>query len=122
MNHGMFPNDINGKDESTMNELFLKIADGFECLAAGYRALAQDSKAASVVPATDTPAAPIEQEAPKEEKPTVTMEQVRAVLAQKSKDGKKVQVKALLLKYDSGKLSGVKPEDYPALLAEAEVL
>lgn len=105
-----------------MNELFLKIADGFESLAAGYRALAQDSKAASVVPATDTPAAPIEQEALKEEKPTVTMEQVRAVLAQKSKDGKKVQVKALLLKYDSGKLSGVKPEDYPALLAEAEVL
>ena len=105
-----------------MNELFLKIADGFESLAAGYRALAQDSKAASVVPTTDTPAAPIEQEAPKEEKPTVTMEQVRAVLAQKSKDGKKAQVKALLLKYDSGKLSGVKPEDYPALLAEAEVL
>lgn len=122
MNHGMFPNDINGKDESTMNELFLKIADGFESLAAGYRALAQDSNAASVVPATDTPTAPTEQEAPKEEKPTVTMEQVRAVLAQKSKDGKKAQVKALLLKYDSGKLSGVKPEDYPALLAEAEVL
>lgn len=105
-----------------MNELFLKIADGFESLAAGYRALAQDSNAASVVPATDTPTVPIEQEAPKEEKPTVTMEQVRAVLAQKSKDGKKAQVKALLLKYDSGKLSGVKPEDYPALLAEAEVL
>lgn len=105
-----------------MNELFLKIADGFESLAAGYRALAQDSNAASIAPATDIPAAPIEQEAPKEEKPNVTMEQVRAVLAQKSKDGKKVQVKALLLKYDSGKLSGVKPEDYPALLAEAEVL
>lgn len=105
-----------------MNELFLKIADGFESLAAGYRALAQDSNAASVVQATDIPAAPIGQEAPKEEKPTVTMEQVRAVLAQKSKDGKKAQVKALLLKYDSGKLSGVKPEDYPALLAEAEVL
>lgn len=105
-----------------MNDIFLKIADGFESLAAGYRALAQDSNAASVVPATDTPTAPTEQEAPKEEKPTVTMEQVRAVLAQKSKDGKKTQVKALLLKYDSGKLSGVKPEDYPALLAEAEVL
>lgn len=104
-----------------MNDIFLKIADGFESLAAGYRALAQDSNA-SVVPATNTPTAPTEQEAPKEEKPTVTMEQVRAVLAQKSKDGKKTQVKALLLKYDSGKLSGVKPEDYPALLAEAEVL
>lgn len=105
-----------------MNDIFLKIADGFESLAAGYRALAQDSNAASAVPVTDTPTAPIEQEAPKEKKPTVTMEQVRAVLAQKSKAGKKAQVKALLLKYDSGKLSGVKPEDYPALLAEAEVL
>lgn len=105
-----------------MNDIFLKIADGFESLAAGYRALAQDSSAVSAVPATDTPISPIEQEAPKKEKPTVTMEQVRAVLAQKSKDGKKTQVKALLLKYDSGKLSGVKPENYPALLAEAEVL
>lgn len=104
-----------------MNDIFLKIADGFESLAAGYRALAQDGNA-SVVPAMDTLTAPTEQEAPKEEKPTVTMEQVRAVLAQKSKDGKKAQIKALLLKYDSGKLSGVKPEDYPALLAEAEVL
>ena len=98
-----------------MNDIFLKIADGFESLAAGYRALAQDSSVASVVPATNTPTAPTEQETPKEEKPTVTMEQVRAVLAQKSKDGKKTQVKALLLKYDSGKLSGVKPEDYPVL-------
>lgn len=100
-----------------MNDIFLKIADGFESLAAGYRALAQESSAAPA-----TPSAPTEQKAPKEEKPTITMEQVRAVLAQKSKDGKKAQVKALLLKYDSGKLSGVKPEDYPALLAEAEVL
>ena len=105
-----------------MNDIFLKIADGFESLAAGYRALAQESNAAPAISTMDAPTAPTEQDAPKEEKPTITMEQVRAVLAQKSKDGKKAQVKALLLKYDSGKLSGVKPEDYPALLAEAEVL
>jgi len=105
-----------------MNDIFLKIADGFESLAAGYRALAQESSAAPATPTMDAPTAPTEQGAPKEEKLTITMEQVRAVLAQKSKDGKKAQVKALLLKYDSGKLSGVKPEDYPALLAEAEVL
>lgn len=105
-----------------MNDIFLKIADGFESLAAGYRALAQESSTAPATPTMDAPTAHTEQEAPKEGKPTITMEQVRAVLAQKSKDGKKAQVKALLLKYDSGKLSGVKPEDYPALLAEAEVL
>lgn len=105
-----------------MNDIFLKIADGFESLAAGYRALAKGSSAAPATPTMGDTIAPAEQEAPKEEKSTITMEQVRAVLAQKSKDGKKAQVKALLLKYDSGKLSGVKPEDYPALLAEAEVL
>ena len=31
-------------------------------------------------------------------------------------------VKALLYKYDAGKLSGVKPEDYPALMEEAQKL
>lgn len=44
------------------------------------------------------------------------------MLAAKSQDGKRKEVKDLLLKYDSGKLSGVKPEDYPALLADAEAL
>jgi len=49
----------------------------------------------------------------------VAIDQVRAVLAEKSGDGKTQEVKALLFKYDAGKLSGVKPEDYPALLEEA---
>lgn len=53
---------------------------------------------------------------------TVTIEQVRAVLAEKSGDGKTAEVKALLYKYDAGKLSGVKPEDYAALLEEARKL
>lgn len=105
-----------------MNELFLKIAEGFETLAAGYRALAKEESTTPTAPVADAPITPAESEPAKVETPAVTMEQVRAVLAQKSKDGKKAQVKALLLKYDSGKLSGVKPEDYPALLAEAEVL
>jgi len=54
--------------------------------------------------------------------PTVSIDQVRAVLAEKSADGKTAEVKALLNKYDAGKLSGVKPEDYPALLEEAKKL
>ena len=49
----------------------------------------------------------------------VTIEQVRAVLAEKSSDGKTEAVKALLSKYDADKLSGVKQEDYEALLEEA---
>ena len=51
--------------------------------------------------------------------PLVTIDQVRAVLAEKSGQGKTAEVKALLYKYDAGKLSGVKQEDYAALLEEA---
>lgn len=54
--------------------------------------------------------------------PQITIDQVRAVLAEKSGDGKTAEVKELLYKYDAGKLSGVKPEDYPALLEEAKKL
>ena len=53
---------------------------------------------------------------------SISIEQVRAVLAEKSAEGKTAEVKALLYKYDAGKLSGVKPEDYPALLEEAKKL
>lgn len=107
-----------------MNEVFLTIADGFEKLAAGYRALAQAEAPVAVTAdkpasadATDKPAPQVETEEKK-----ITIEEVRAVLAAKSQDGKRKEVKDLLLKYDSGKLSGVKPEDYPALLADAEAL
>lgn len=54
--------------------------------------------------------------------PPVSIDQVRAVLAEKSGDGKTAEVKALLYKYDAGKLSGVKQEDYAALLEEARKL
>ena len=98
-----------------MSEVYLTLADGFEKLAAGYRALAVQGGDAQ--PKEEVPAA-----APVKESKAVGIETVRAVLAEKSRDGKTREVKALLMKYDAGKLSGVKPEDYAALLAEAEVL
>ena len=52
----------------------------------------------------------------------ISIEEVRAVLAAKTQAGKRREVKELLLKYDSGKLSGVKPENYAALMADAEAL
>ena len=51
--------------------------------------------------------------------PLPTIDQVRALLAEKSGEGKTAEVKALLNKDDAGKLSGVRPEDYPALMEEA---
>lgn len=55
-------------------------------------------------------------------KPTLTLEQVRAVLADKSRKGFTAQIRSLLQKYGAAKLSGIDPANYEALLAEVEVL
>lgn len=96
-----------------MTEIYLTLAEGFEKLAAGYRALAGSNGGQALA---QSPTAELKQES------QISIETVRAVLAEKSKDGKTREVKTLLMKYDAGKLSGVKPEDYAALLAEAKVL
>lgn len=56
-----------------------------------------------------------------EEKP-ITLEAVRAVLADKSRCGFTAEVKALIEKHGAARLSEVDPANYKALLAEAEVL
>ncbi|MGM9640357.1 MAG: DNA ligase [Faecousia sp.] len=54
--------------------------------------------------------------------PALTLEQVRAVLADKSRQGHTAEIRALLQKYGAAKLSGIDPIHYTALVAEAEVL
>lgn len=53
---------------------------------------------------------------------TATLEQVRAVLADKSLQGFTADVRALLEKYGAPKLSQIDPANYAALLADAEEL
>ncbi len=55
-------------------------------------------------------------------KPALTLEQVRAVLADKSRKGFTAQIRSILQKYGAAKLSGIDPANYEALLAEVEVL
>jgi len=57
----------------------------------------------------------------KVEKP-LTLEAVRAVLAEKSRDGHTDDVRALLEKCGAAKLSEIDPTKYTALLADAEAL
>ncbi len=52
----------------------------------------------------------------------IKLEQVRAVLAEKSRNGHTAQVRALLEKHGAAKLSEIDPAEYAALVAEAEVL
>ena len=56
-----------------------------------------------------------------EEKP-LTLEEVRAVLAEKSRAGHTAEVKAILNKHGADKLSEIDPAEYRALLAEGEAL
>ncbi|CUX40014.1 DNA ligase [Clostridium sp. C105KSO13] len=68
-------------------------------------------------------AQPVKKTAPKPEpKPQLTLEQVRAVLADKSRAGHTAAIRELLLKYGASKLSQIDPANYEALLREAEVL
>lgn len=54
--------------------------------------------------------------------PALTLEQVRAVLADKSRQGHTAEIRSLLQKYGAAKLSQIDPTHYKALLADAEVL
>ena len=57
-----------------------------------------------------------------DEKPVLTLEDVRVILAEKSRKGYTSQIRALLQKYGAAKLSGVDPANYEALLQDVEGL
>lgn len=84
---------------ATINEVANTLAEMFS------------TASADEAPAVATPA-----------EPTLTLEQVRAVLADKSRMGFTAEIRALLQKYGAAKLSGINPANYKALVADAEVL
>lgn len=59
---------------------------------------------------------------PPQKEPAVKMEQVRAILAERSQSGKTAAVRELLKKHGATKLSEIDPAEYPMLLADAESL
>lgn len=114
-----------------MGSELLKIADGFSMVAEGLRGLAGMEKTGGME-GKNTPQEQADTEKAKKsdkknkaddkkEKP-VAVEDIRAVMAQKSQEGKTKEIRELLQKFGAVKLSAVKPEDYPALLQEAQVL
>ena len=63
-------------------------------------------------------------EAPEQPAPpkAITLEDVRAVLAEKSRNGHTAGVRELLKKHGADRLSEIDPTNYAALLADSEVL
>ena len=69
-----------------------------------------------------TQQATVEEPVPQEETDThkATIEDVRAVLLEKRRAGHTDEIRALLAKHNAAKLTEVNPEDYDALLKDAE--
>ena len=114
-----------------MGRELLKMADGFALVAESLRELAgqaveeakaemkQESKTEKGTADKNTARVKVDK---KKEEQKVAVEDIRVVLAEKSQEGKTKEIKELLGKYGVAKLSAVEEKDYPALLAEAEVL
>ena len=104
-------------------KLLLDVVEDMRSLADSLQAVAtalgqsDPEDAAAPAPAPEAPPAPA---APPPK--VITLEEVRAVLAERSHDGYTDQVRGLLQKYGAEKLSGVDPKHYAALLKDAEVL
>ena len=100
-----------------IRKVLLEAAEHYEGLAACLRSLCPDEKKDEddgqlMLPLSDK----------KEEKPVITLEQVRGVLAGKSRDGFTTEVRAIITRHGANRLSEIKPEDYVAVLKEAEEL
>ena len=78
--------------------------------------------AAAIREAADWLAETFSSEAPPATEPSLTLEEVRAILAEKSRAGYTAQVKALLQTHGAATLSGVDPSEYNALIRETEAL
>lgn len=97
-------------------KLLLAVAEDLRSLADSVQAVANamlpNEPTADAEPKAPAPA-------PKKE---LTLEEVRAVLGEKSRAGFTLEIQALLKKYGAPKLSGIDPKHYAALLKDVEVL
>lgn len=107
-------------------EGFEKIAEGHKLIQEGYLLLAEENlpegDTSTQTEKTNAKKESQKVKATKEEAETVTVEDVRAVLAVKTRDGKTQQVKALLNQFGAEKLSSVPEDKLADLKIKAEVL
>ena len=90
------------------------LADVFEAIAFTYREANVVEAEAKVIEAQEAKELPDEKE--------VNLEDVRAILGQKSQAGMTAEVRELIVKHGGTRLSDIDPAEYKALLKEAEVL
>ena len=97
----------------------IKAANAIKDIFSSTEETPEKTEPKSTKKATKAPEPAKAEEAPE---PIYTKEDVRAVLASKSAAGYKKEVKELLEKYGAQQLKQVNPDDYAAILKEAEVI
>lgn len=109
-----------------MNDGLAKIADGFSLIAEGIRVLNElginVETELTKVKAKQTKKPEVAADTAKAEKAELKVEDIRAVLAEKSQSGKTKEIRDLLQQFGVAKLSAVAAEDYPELMKKAQVL
>ena len=95
-------------------KLLLAVAEDLRSLADSVQAVAD-----AMLPNEPTVDAEPTVPAPQKD---LTLEEVRAVLGEKSRAGFTAEIQALLKKYGAPKLSGIDPKRYEALLKDVEGL
>ena len=100
-------------------KLLLNVVGNLRSLADSVQAVANamENNEPATVAQAETPIS-VEKAVPTAKE--VTLEQVRAVLAEKSQDGLTAEVRGLLEKFGAAKLSQIDSANYAALLTEAE--
>ena len=89
--------------------LLLDVADKLRALADSITVACSEQPAAVEEPA-------------KAEAPTVPLEKLRGVLAEKSQQGFTSEVKDLIRRYGAERLSDIEPDHFPDMLKEAEAI
>jgi len=104
-------------------KLLLDVVSDLRSLANSVQAVAEamaNSDPTEIVQPETADVAPTPETKPAEKR--VTLEQVRAALAEKSHDGFTTEVRGLLEKHGAKKLSEIDPSEFSILLTEAEAL
>ena len=100
-----------------MNKGLLQIAEGFAMVAEGYRKMA--SEGMEIPKDVQTEEKPEKSSTPEKK---ISITEVRAFMAEKSRAGKTQEIKQLLKEFGADKLSSVSEEQYEELMKRAEVL
>ncbi|NBI86978.1 hypothetical protein D3Z47_12470 [Lachnospiraceae bacterium] len=109
-----------------MNEALMKMAEGYEMIAAGIRQMISEGRSlpegTGKVPEKKEAAGTVSPKEAAKDEPQIDRKTVRTFLTEKSRAGKTSEVKNLITEFGYSKLSDVPDEKLGALYQKAQAL